>query len=139
MNGISPIGYFAVSAGGMTLAALIAARLAGAISTRIIILAGQIAALAAGIVTLIGAVRFDTPALVIIVCFLVLMSAQGLITPAAAHSPRPEYPTTPVPDPLSSTSSNGSPQEPSPPLQDSAVRTPRSRWPSSCSPAPSPP
>jgi DHA1 family bicyclomycin/chloramphenicol resistance-like MFS transporter len=58
MNGISPIGYsidFAVNAGGMTLAALAAARLAGRTATRKVILVGQIAALAAGIAMLVGA------------------------------------------------------------------------------------
>jgi DHA1 family bicyclomycin/chloramphenicol resistance-like MFS transporter len=100
MNGMSPIGYsidFAANAGGMTLAALIAARLAGRISTRTIILTGQIAALAAGVVMLIGAVLFDTPVLVALICFFVLMSAQGLIVPnsgALASSEVPDHPGT---------------------------------------------
>jgi DHA1 family bicyclomycin/chloramphenicol resistance-like MFS transporter len=100
MNGMSPIGYsidFAANAGGMTLAALIAARLAGRISTRTIILTGQIAALAAGVVMLISAVLFDTPVLVALICFFVLMSAQGLIVPnsgALASSEVPDHPGT---------------------------------------------
>lgn len=83
MNGLSPIAYsidFAINAGGMTIAAL-AARLAGRIRTRTVILAGQIAALAAGIAMLIGALWFDTPLVLVILCFFVLMSAQGLIGP----------------------------------------------------------
>ena len=64
MNGMSPIGYsvdFAINAAGMTLAALIAARLAGTIATRSVVLVGQIGALAAGVVMLIRAVWFHTP------------------------------------------------------------------------------
>jgi MFS transporter, DHA1 family, multidrug resistance protein len=100
MNGMSPLGYsidFAANAGGMTLTALIAARLAGAVSTRIIILCGQIAALAAGTVMLISAIWLDTPVLVAIVCFFVLMSAQGLIIPnsgALASTEVPDHPGT---------------------------------------------
>jgi DHA1 family bicyclomycin/chloramphenicol resistance-like MFS transporter len=47
MNGMSPIAYsadFAANAAGMTVAALIAARLAGRVATRKVILAGQVAA-----------------------------------------------------------------------------------------------
>jgi DHA1 family bicyclomycin/chloramphenicol resistance-like MFS transporter len=100
MNGMSPIGYsidFAANAGGMTLAALVAARLAGKIATRKVILVGQIAALAAGIAMLIGALWFDTPLLLAIVCFFVLMTAQGLIGPnggALASAEVPEHPGT---------------------------------------------
>jgi DHA1 family bicyclomycin/chloramphenicol resistance-like MFS transporter len=100
MNGMSPIAYsidFAVNAAGMTLAALAAARLAGKIETRRVILVGQIAALAAGIAMLIGAVWFDTPLLVAIVSFFVLMSAQGLIGPnggALASAEVPDHPGT---------------------------------------------
>lgn len=100
MNGMSPFGYsidFAANAAGMTLTALIAARLAGSISTRLIILAGQIAALGAGVVVLISAIWFDTPVLVAIVCFFVLMSAQGLIVPnsgALASAEVPDHPGT---------------------------------------------
>ena len=100
MNGLSPIGYsidFAANAAGMTLAALVAARLAGRIATRSVILAGQIAALAAGVAMLIGALWFDTPLIVAIVCFFVLMSAQGLIGPnggALASAAVPDHPGT---------------------------------------------
>jgi DHA1 family bicyclomycin/chloramphenicol resistance-like MFS transporter len=100
MNGLSPIAYsvdFAANAAGMTLAALVAARLAGRVATRKVILIGQVAALAAGVAMLIGAVWFGTPLLLAIVCFLVLMTAQGLIGPnggALASAEVPEHPGT---------------------------------------------
>src|SRR5688572_29163992 len=100
MNGISPVGYsidFAVNAGGMTLAALAAARLAGRIATRKVILVGQIAALAAGIAMLVGALWFDTPLVLVIVSFFVLMTGQGLIggnSGALASAEVPDHPGT---------------------------------------------
>jgi DHA1 family bicyclomycin/chloramphenicol resistance-like MFS transporter len=100
MNGLSPIAYsvdFAANAAGMTLAALAAARLAGRVATRTVILVGQVAALAAGIAMLIGALWFDTPLIVAIICFFVLMSAQGLIGPnggALASAAVPDHPGT---------------------------------------------
>jgi DHA1 family bicyclomycin/chloramphenicol resistance-like MFS transporter len=100
MNGLSPIAYsvdFAANAGGMTVAALLAARLAGRIRTRTVILVGQLAALAAGVAMLVGALWFDTPLLVAIVCFLVMMTAQGLIGPnggALASATVPDHPGT---------------------------------------------
>ena len=100
MNGMSPIGYsidFAANAAGMTVAALVAARLAGRVATRRVILVGQVAALAAGIAMLIGAIWFDTPLLVAMVCFFVLMTAQGLIGPnggALAAAEVPDHPGT---------------------------------------------
>jgi DHA1 family bicyclomycin/chloramphenicol resistance-like MFS transporter len=100
MNQMSPIGYsidFAANAAGMTAAALVAARLAGRVATRKVILTGQIAALAAGVGMLVGALWFDTPLLVAIVCFFVLMTAQGLIGPnggALASAEVPEHPGT---------------------------------------------
>ena len=100
MNGMSPIAYsvdFAANAAGMTVAALMAARLAGRVATRKVILVGQVAALAAGIAMLIGAVWFDTPLWVALVCFFVLMTAQGLIGPnggALAAAEVPEHPGT---------------------------------------------
>jgi DHA1 family bicyclomycin/chloramphenicol resistance-like MFS transporter len=100
MNGLSPVAYsidFAANAAGMTVAALLAARLAGRIATRKVILTGQIAALAAGIAMLIGAVWFDTPQLLAIVCFFVLMTAQGLIITnggALASAEVPAHPGT---------------------------------------------
>jgi DHA1 family bicyclomycin/chloramphenicol resistance-like MFS transporter len=100
MNGLSPIAYsidFAANAAGMTLAALVAARLAGRVSTRMVILVGQIAALAAGVAMLIGAIWFDTPLILAIICFFVLMTAQGLIGPnggALASVAVPDHPGT---------------------------------------------
>lgn len=97
MNGLSPIAYsvdFAANAGGMTVAALVAARLAGRVATRKVILVGQVAALAAGVVMLVGAPWFDTPLSLAIVCFFVLMTAQGLIGPnggALASAEVPEH------------------------------------------------
>ena len=100
MNGMSPIAYsvdFAANAGGMTLAALVAARLAGRVATRRVILVGQVAALAAGAGMLVGSLWFDTPLVVALVCFFVLMTAQGLIGPnggALASAEVPEHPGT---------------------------------------------
>jgi len=100
MNGLSPVAYsidFAANAAGMTLAALVAARLAGRVPTRKVILAGQLAALAAGTAMLVGALWFDTPLLVALVCFFVLMTAQGLMIPnggALASAAVPDHPGT---------------------------------------------
>jgi DHA1 family bicyclomycin/chloramphenicol resistance-like MFS transporter len=100
MNGMSPIAYsidFAVNAAGMTVAALVAARLAGRIATRKVIFAGQAAALAAGVVMLAGALWLGTPLPVAVVAFLVLMTAQGLIITnggALASAEVPEHPGT---------------------------------------------
>jgi DHA1 family bicyclomycin/chloramphenicol resistance-like MFS transporter len=100
MNGMSPIAYsvdFAANAGGMTIAALVAARLAGRVATRKVILVGQIAALAAGVAMLAGALWLGTPLLLALVCFFVLMAAQGLIGPnggALASAEVPEHPGT---------------------------------------------
>ena len=135
MNGLSPIAYsvdFAANAGGMTVAALVAARLAGRVATRKVILVGQVAALAAGVAMLVGAVWFDTPLLVALVCFFVLMTAQGLIGPErrrarlrrGARAPRHRIGR-------SSASSSGSPPAPSPRSPASAASTPPSRWPPS--------
>jgi MFS transporter, DHA1 family, multidrug resistance protein len=100
MNGLSPIAYsvdFAANAGGMTIAALVAARLAGRVATRTVILVGQVAALAAGALLLVGAIWFGMPLLVAMVGFCVLMAAQGLIGPnggALASAEVPEHPGT---------------------------------------------
>jgi DHA1 family bicyclomycin/chloramphenicol resistance-like MFS transporter len=100
MNGLSPTAYsvdFAANAAGMTVAALVAARLVGRIATRKVILAGQVAALAAGVAMLAGALWSGTPLVLAIVCFLVLMTAQGLIIPnggALASAEVPEHPGT---------------------------------------------
>ncbi|TDW69360.1 multidrug effflux MFS transporter [Kribbella pratensis] len=100
MNGMTPVAYsidFAANAAGMTLAALVAARLAGRVSTRKVILAGQVAAFAAGIAMLVGAVAFGTTRLLAISSFFVLMTAQGLIIPnagALASAEVPDHPGT---------------------------------------------
>ncbi|MCO1580573.1 multidrug effflux MFS transporter [Crossiella sp. SN42] len=100
MNGMSPVAYsadFAANAAGMTAAALIAARLAGRVATRKVIVAGQIAALLAGVAMLAGALWWDTPLPLAIACFAVLMTAQGLIGPnggALAAAEVPEHPGT---------------------------------------------
>jgi DHA1 family bicyclomycin/chloramphenicol resistance-like MFS transporter len=100
MNGMTPMAYsidFAANAAGMTLAALVAARLAGRVSTRKLILVGQVAALAAGTAMLIGAAAFGTPRLLALVCFFVLMTAQGLMIPnagALASAQVPDHPGT---------------------------------------------
>ena len=97
---MSPVAYsidFAANAAGMTVAAFFASRLAGRTSTRRIILIGQIAALTAGMVMLVGAVALDTPLLLAIICFFVMMSAQGLIGPnggALASAEVPDHPGT---------------------------------------------
>jgi DHA1 family bicyclomycin/chloramphenicol resistance-like MFS transporter len=100
MNGMSPVAYsvdFAANAAGMTIAALVAARLAGRVATRKVILTGQIAALTSGVVMLAGALWLGTPLLLAMVCFFVLMAAQGLIGPnggALASAEVPEHPGT---------------------------------------------
>jgi DHA1 family bicyclomycin/chloramphenicol resistance-like MFS transporter len=100
MNGLSPVAYsidFAANAAGMTVASLVAARLAGRVATRTVIAAGQIAALGAGVAMLVGALWFGTPLPLVIVCFFVLMTAQGLIGPnggALASAEVPEHPGT---------------------------------------------
>jgi DHA1 family bicyclomycin/chloramphenicol resistance-like MFS transporter len=100
MNGLSPIAYsidFAANAAGMTAAALVAARLAGRVSTRKVILVGQLAGVSAGVGMLIGAIWFETPQSLAIVCFFVLMASQGLIIPnggALASTAVPDHPGT---------------------------------------------
>jgi len=84
----------------MTLAALVAARLAGRVATRSVILVGQVAALLAGVTMLVGALWFGTPLPLVLVCFFVffvLMAAQGLIGPnggALVAAEVPEHPGT---------------------------------------------
>jgi MFS transporter, DHA1 family, multidrug resistance protein len=82
MNGLSPLAYsaaFAANAGGMTGTALLAARLAGQVDTRRVILAGQLLGLAAGLAMLAGALWLGTPLPLAIGCFFALMAAIGLI------------------------------------------------------------
>lgn len=87
MNGLSPLAYsaaFAANAVGMTVTALLAARLAGRVPTRRVILVGQVVALAAGLTMLTGALWLGTPLLLTIVSFFALMAGIGLIWGNAA-------------------------------------------------------
>ena len=100
MNGLSPVAYsvdFAANAGGMTIAALAAARLAGRVSTRWLVWVGLVATGAAGALLLVGAVWFGMPLWVALVGFFVLMTAQGLVGPnagALASEAVPDHPGT---------------------------------------------
>jgi DHA1 family bicyclomycin/chloramphenicol resistance-like MFS transporter len=100
MNGLSPIAYsvdFAANAAGMTLTALLAARLAGRVPTRRVILVGEVVALAAGLVMLAGALWWGTPLVLAVVCFFALMSSVGLIwgnAGALAAEAVPDHPGT---------------------------------------------
>ncbi|WP_142056666.1 multidrug effflux MFS transporter [Pseudarthrobacter sp. B4EP4b] len=100
MNGLSPVMYsivFAANAGGMTIAALVSARMAGRVLTRKVILVGQLIALAAGVAMLAGALWWATPLLVAMGSFFALMVAQGLINTnggALASAEVPRHPGT---------------------------------------------
>lgn len=100
MNGLSPIAYsvsFAANAGGMTVAALVSARLAGRVPTRQVILGGQLLALAAGVAMLVGALWFGTPLVLALVSFFALMVAIGFVlgnAGALANAAVPEHPGT---------------------------------------------
>ena len=100
MNGLSPIMYsvdFAVNAVGLALASLLAARLAGRVRTRSVITVGLAVTGAAGVLLLVGALWWDTPLIVAVVAFFLLMSAQGLVGPnagALASVQVPEHPGT---------------------------------------------
>lgn len=100
MNGLSPIAYsvsFATNAVGMTLAALVSARLAGRVRTRTVIVVGQVLALAAGLGLLVGALWFGTPLGLALVCFFALMVAIGLTignAGALANAAVPDHPGT---------------------------------------------
>jgi DHA1 family bicyclomycin/chloramphenicol resistance-like MFS transporter len=100
MNGLSPVMYsivFAANAGGMTIAALVSARMAGRVPTRKVILAGQLVALAAGVAMLAGALWWATPLLITMGSFFALMVAQGLINTnggALASAEVPRHPGT---------------------------------------------
>ena len=100
MNGLSPVVYsvdFAANAVGLTIATLVAARLAGRIPTRAVIAVGLAATASAGMLLLGGALWFDMPLGVAVVAFFVLMTAQGLIGPnagALASGEVPDHPGT---------------------------------------------
>ena len=98
MNGLSPVMYsvdFAANAVGLTLATLVAARLAGRVPTRVVIAVGLAATARRGLLLLVGALWFDMPLGVAVVGFFVLMSAQGLSAPTPARSPPGEVPDHP--------------------------------------------
>jgi DHA1 family bicyclomycin/chloramphenicol resistance-like MFS transporter len=100
MNGLSPVAYsvdFAFNAVGLTVATLIAARLADRVPTRRVVLVGLAATGAAGVVLLVGAAWFGLPLPVALAGFFVLMTAQGLVGPnagALASAQVPEHPGT---------------------------------------------
>lgn len=100
MNGLSPVQYsviFAANAVGLTIATLVAARLAGRVPTRAVIATGLLATGFAGVLLLVGAVAWGMPLPVTVVGFFVLMTAQGLIGPnagALASQAVPEHPGT---------------------------------------------
>jgi DHA1 family bicyclomycin/chloramphenicol resistance-like MFS transporter len=100
MNGLSPTAYaidFAANAGAMTIASLVAARLAGRVSTRRIILVGQACMGVAGAGMLIGAIWFGMPLIVALIGFFVLMIGNGLVVTnggALASSAVPAHPGT---------------------------------------------
>ena len=98
MNGLSPVVYsidFAANAVGLTIATLIAARLAGRMPTRVVIAVGLATTAAAGLLLLVGALWFDMPLGVAVVGFFVLMTAQGLIGPNAGALASGEVPDDP--------------------------------------------
>ena len=100
MNGLSPVVYsvdFAANAVGLALATLLAARLAGRVPTRHVITVGLLVTGAAGLLLLVGALWWETPLVVAVVAFFLLMSAQGLVGPnagALASAQVPEHPGT---------------------------------------------
>lgn len=86
MNGLSPVMYsadFAFNAVGLTIATLVAARLADRVPTPAVVGAGLIATGLAGGALLVGAIWFGMPLPVALIGFFVLMTAQGLIGPNA--------------------------------------------------------
>ncbi len=100
MNGLSPVLYsldFAANAVGLAAATLLAARLAGRVSTRVVIGAGLVATGAAGVLLLVGSLWFGTPLPVAVAGFFLLMTAQGLVganAGALASAEVPRHPGT---------------------------------------------
>jgi DHA1 family bicyclomycin/chloramphenicol resistance-like MFS transporter len=100
MNGLSPVAYsadFAFNAVGLTVATLVAARLAGRVRTRAVVGIGLAATGLAGGAMLAGALWFGMPLPVALAGFFVLMTAQGLVGPnagALASGAVPEHPGT---------------------------------------------
>lgn len=100
MNGLTPVLYsvdFAGNAVGLTVATMLAARLADKVPTRRVVGVGLAATGAAAILLLVGAVGFGMPLPTALVGFFVLMSAQGLVGPnagALASGVVPDQPGT---------------------------------------------
>jgi MFS transporter, DHA1 family, multidrug resistance protein len=97
MNGLSPTAYsidFAVNAVGLTATTLVAARLAGRVSTQAIVGVGLAATAVAAALLLAGALA-GMPLPVALVGFFVLMSAQGLVGPNAGALASAEVPDEP--------------------------------------------
>jgi DHA1 family bicyclomycin/chloramphenicol resistance-like MFS transporter len=100
MNGLTPVQYaidFAANAGGMTVAALVAARYADRVPARVFVKVGLAATGAAGLVLAAAAVWFSMPLVVALIGFFVLMTAQGLVGPnagALASAAVPDHPGT---------------------------------------------
>jgi DHA1 family bicyclomycin/chloramphenicol resistance-like MFS transporter len=98
--GLSPIAYsidFAANAAVASIAALLAARFAGRIPTRRIVLVGLAIGLAGGLGLLVGGLFLGTPLVLVLVCFLALMIDHGLATTnggALASAEVPEHPGT---------------------------------------------
>jgi len=95
MNGLTPMQYsvdFAANAVGLAIATLLAARLAGTVPTRTVILAGLGATGVAGLLLLVGALWFGMPLPVALVGFFLLMTAQGLVGPNAGAMASAEVP-----------------------------------------------
>jgi DHA1 family bicyclomycin/chloramphenicol resistance-like MFS transporter len=98
MNGLSPLLYsvdFACNAVGLTVATLIAARLADKVSTRRVVGVGLATTGIATVVLLVGAFWLGMPLLVALIGFFVLMSAQGLVGPNAGALASSEIPGQP--------------------------------------------
>ena len=100
MNGLTPLAYsvvFAANAGGMTVAAVVAARYAGRIPARVFVVVGLVATGAAALLLVAAAVWFSMPLEAALVGFFVLMTAQGLVGPnagALASAAVPDHPGT---------------------------------------------
>ncbi len=100
MNGLTPLQYsvdFAANAGGMTVAALVAARYADRVPARIFVEVGLVATGAGGLLLAAAAVWFSMPLVAALVGFFVLMTAQGLVGPnagALASGAVPDHPGT---------------------------------------------
>jgi DHA1 family bicyclomycin/chloramphenicol resistance-like MFS transporter len=97
MNGLSPTAYavvFAANAVGLTATTLVAAKLAGRVSTRAIVGVGLIGTAVAAVLLLVGAL-VGMPLPFALVGFFVLMSAQGLVGPNAGALASGEVPDEP--------------------------------------------